>query len=153
MLELFYGRAEFRFVSPAVVPNVKLQQVDGVDPQLLANEIGVLEDMLRRKNIAVFIFGQRGPPVVGRRNLRRGVNSLTGIARHDLAQQAVALALTIGPGRVEKVTPLVDRRLHRGERFFVVRTAPAAHTPQSVSNIANFETGTAELAVFHDGIL
>lgn len=51
--ELLDRIAKFRFVGPAVVPNVKLQQIDGVDSKLFPDQVGVLENMVRGKNILI----------------------------------------------------------------------------------------------------
>ena len=69
------------------------------------------------------------------------------------AQQPVALAFAVGPRRIEEIAAQVNGQLHRRQRFLVVRTAPSAHPPQSVGNLANVETSTAKLAVFHKWVL
>src|ERR1700730_19293550 len=48
--ELLDRIAKFRLVGPAVVPDMELQQIDGVDSKLSADQVGVLENVVRRKN-------------------------------------------------------------------------------------------------------
>ena len=87
-LQFFNRGAELGFVGPGVVPDMKLQHVDGVDAKLLADQVGILENVLGGEDVAVLVFGQRRPAVVCRRNLRRRIEPLAGVALHDLAQQA-----------------------------------------------------------------
>ena len=47
--------AEFRQVCPRIVPDVKLQEIDGIDAQFFPNEVGVLENMVRRKDVLIFV--------------------------------------------------------------------------------------------------
>src|SRR6266851_1276533 len=73
------------------------------------------------------------------------------VARHGLAEQGIAFTFSVGPGSVEEIAARVDGELQRIEALFVVRAAPAAHAPQSVGNVADIETSSAQLAVFHEG--
>src|ERR1700722_1080170 len=132
---------------------MELQQVDRVDAQLLPDEVGIFKDVLCREYVGVFVLRQGGPLVVGGRNLGCGIDSLVRVAGHDVTQQSVALAFAISPRRIVKITTLADRELHGAERLGVIGATPAAHSPQSVGDVADFETGAAELAVFHDGVL
>ena len=129
---------------------MKLQQIDRVHAQFLADQVGILENVVRGKHVVIFVFRERGPLVIGGRDFRRGVQPLRGVARHGFAEQAVALAFAISPRGVEKVAARVDGELQGIERLLVVGAAPAAHAPQSIGDVADFESGSAELAIFHE---
>src|SRR6202790_1153393 len=58
-LQFLHGGAELRFGAPGVVPDVELQEIDRIHAQLFADEVGVLENVLRGENVAVLIFRQR----------------------------------------------------------------------------------------------
>jgi len=139
---------------------MKLKQIDRIHPELFADEVGILENMLRRKHIAVLVLRQRRPPVIARRDLRSGIEPLAWVtswvtscvARHNLAEQAIALAFSVSPCGVKKIATQIHGQLHRSQRLLIVRAAPSAHSPQSLGDVADVESGTAELAVFHEGL-
>src|SRR5208282_1355861 len=144
------GVLEFGLLGPSVVPNMKLQDVDFIDAKLFADQARVLEDVLSGKHLAIFGFGAGGPLAVHGRNFRGGIEPLVFVARDDVAEQAVALAVAIGPGRVEEVAAEIDGELQRFEGFAVVRAAPAAHAPEPVSDVAYGNSGAAKPAIFHE---
>ncbi len=150
MLQLLDGGTEIGFIGPTVVPDMELKQVNRVDAELLADQVGVLEHVFRGEHIFVFIFWQCRPLQISRRNFRRGIEALLRVAIQDLAEQAVALAVAVRPCCIEEIAAEIDGQLQGRERFRVVRTSPAAHAPKSVGDVAHFKTGTAQLAVFHE---
>src|SRR5580698_9181597 len=101
------------------------------------------------KHFAVFVCRQRWPAAIHRRNLGRGIQPFAFIARQYFTQQAVALAFTVSPGGIEEITTLLNRHLHRLQRFLIFGTAPAAHAPQSMSDVTHVETAAPQLAIFH----
>ena len=94
-----------------VIPHVKLQQVDRISAQFLANQICVFENMLRRKYILIAISGRSRPLIIFRRNLGRRIQALALVVRDHLAEQAVALAIPVRPRTVEKIATQVDSQL------------------------------------------
>src|SRR5579859_2036835 len=153
-LQFLDRRPKLRLACPRIIPNMKLQQVDRVHPKLLADHVRILEHVLRRENIAVLVLGPRRPAVVSWGYLRRRIDPLAcRVTGHDLAQQPVTLALAIGPCRIEKVASQIDAQLHRSQGFLIVRPAPSAHAPESVGHVADFKSGTAKLAIFHESVL
>jgi hypothetical protein len=57
VLELFDGVAKLGAVGPAIVPDVELQQVDGVDAEGVADPVGVGEDVIGGENVVVVVGG------------------------------------------------------------------------------------------------
>src|ERR1700732_1492019 len=147
--------AKFRFVGPGVVPNMKLQQIDVVDPEFFPDQISVFQHMVGRKNILILVLSPRRPLAIHWRNLGSRIQTLAwvgsrSIPGQDLAEQAIALALAVGPGGAEEVAAQIGSQLQRVQRLAVVGTAPSAHSPESVGHFADFKTGAAEFPVFHD---
>jgi hypothetical protein len=113
VLQLFDCVAKFWLVGPAIVPYVELQKIDSFHPELFANALGVLKNVVWRKDIVVLVFWGRRPFVVQRRNLGSCIQVLVVIARHDFAQEAVALAVSVSPSCIEKIAAEVDGKLQR----------------------------------------
>ena len=142
VFQFFDRGAELGVVGPAIVPHMELQNIDGIDAKFFADQVGVFEDVILGKNIVIFVLRERRPFVIGGRNFGGGVEALF-IARHGFAEQGVAFAFAVGPGGVEEVAARVDGELQGIERLAVIGAAPAAHAPESVGDVADFESGAA----------
>src|SRR5580698_2896653 len=105
--------------------------------------------MIGREDVAVLVLRRRRPLLIFRRDFGRSIQTLTRILRQNLAQQTIAFPVAVGPCGIEKIAAEIDRQLQGLQRLAIFRAAPATHAPQSVGNVTYFETGTAELAVFH----
>src|SRR5690349_24968148 len=103
VLELFNSGAKFRLVRPAIVPDVELQQVDGVNAESLANLLRMIKDMLARKCVFVCVFARSRPFPVFRRYLRGDIEPLSRILFVDLANQLITVSFAISPSRIEEV--------------------------------------------------
>src|ERR1700756_5711808 len=101
---------------------MKLQEVDRIGSQLLPNRIGILENVVRREYVLITIFRRGWPLVVFRRYLGCRIQPLAFVARDNLTEQAVALAVPVRPGAIEKVTTQIDSQLQRLERIFIFGT-------------------------------
>src|SRR5205814_1261641 len=54
-LEFLDRAAEVGLVGPGVVPDVVLKQVNGIGAELFANQIGVSENVIGRKDVVILI--------------------------------------------------------------------------------------------------
>ena len=142
-------------LRPAVVPDVKLQNVYGIFAKFFADFFCVIKNMLGGKNVAVFKFRRGGPDVVHGRNFGRGIKPAIFrvtkfVAVEDFAEQAVAFSVAVGPGGVEEIAAEVDGQLQGFEGFLVVRASPIAHAPEADGHVADLKTRSPERAIFHD---
>ena len=155
--EFLDGFAKFRLVSPAIVPNVKLQDIDRIFAKFFADQFCVLENMFGGEDFAVFVFGRGGPLVVHGRNFGRGVKPVNRwvteiIALQDFAEQAVAFPFAVGPGGIEEIAAQVNRELEGFQGFIVVRAGPSAHAPQAVGHVADLKVSAPQDAIFHSSL-
>src|SRR5262249_38246398 len=72
------------------------------------------------------------------------------IGAKGLAEELFAVAVTVSPGCVKKIAAEIDGPREGGERFGVVGTGPAGHTPHAIADFADLPIGTAEGAVMQD---
>ncbi len=63
--------------------------------------------------------------------------------RHGFAEQSVTFAFAVRPCSVEEIAAGIDRKLQGIQGLAVVGAAPAAHAPEPVGNVADFESGAA----------
>src|SRR5712692_2265399 len=68
----------------------------------------------------------------------------------EFSEKSLAVAVTIDPGGIEEIAAKIHGALERVERFGVVGTGPASHSPHSVANLADVPSGAAEAAVAHE---
>src|SRR5215471_1083589 len=136
-LQPVHNPAPLFVFRPAVVPDMKLKQVDGVHFERSANELNMLQHVLFGKNVFVPISRGSRPFAVHRRNFRRRVQALMRIAKQELPKKAIAVALSIGPGGIEKVAAQIGRDLQGLSRALVVRSRPTAHSPKSMPNLTD----------------
>ena len=130
-------------------PDVELKKIDGIRSELFADQIGVLENVVGRKNVVVFVLGQRRRAQVCRRNLRRRVKALAFVAGNRLSEKTVAFALPVGPRSIKEVAAETNRKLQGFERLLVVRATPSAHAPKSGCYITDFNSSPAKLPILH----
>ena len=121
---------------------MELQNVDGIDAKFLADLVGVFQDVILGKYIVIFVFRERGPFVIGGRNLGSGVKAFL-VAGHGFAKQSVAFAFAVRPGSIEEIAAGIDGKLQGIQGLAVVGAAPAAHAPEPIGNVADFESGAA----------
>jgi hypothetical protein len=142
--------APVALVGPVVVPDVQLEQVDAVQPEVgeaplgAGGHVGAGEDVLDRH------AGLRRPGAVLGRDLGRDVDPLGALA-HDLADQALAAPVAVGECGVDEVDPEVDRVVERLHRLVVVGTAPLAATdpPGAVADLRDLDAGLPKRAMVH----
>ena len=92
---------------------MKLQHIDAIHLQLFPDQVGILEYVLGREDVAVLVLRQRRPAIVCRRNLRRRIQALAFVALHGLAQESIALSFAIRPRRIKKIAAQINRQLQR----------------------------------------
>jgi hypothetical protein len=66
---------------------VKLQQIDRIGSELLADQISVLENVIWRKNVVVFVTGLSWPAIIFRRNFRRRIKPLALVLGNRLSEK------------------------------------------------------------------
>ena len=104
----FFDRIpEIQLQSTIVGPHMKLQQVDQlIHAQFFPDHVTILEHVLRRKHIAIFIGRQSSRGEIRRRDLRSSIENLTenAVAFKTTPQLSPALfpGPAIGPRRVEE---------------------------------------------------
>ena len=128
---------------------MELQQIDGVNLELAANQICIAKDMLCRKHFRVVVLVRRRPHAIERRDLRSRIEPLVWIATQCLAQKAITLAFSISPRRVEKVTSQIDRQLQGLLRLLIIGVSPASHPPESMGDLADFHASMSKLPESH----
>ena len=64
-------------------------------------------------------------------------------------EQLLAVALAVGPGRVEEVAAELDGPLERAQRLVVVRAGPARQAPHAVADLADRPARPPKGAVVH----
>ena len=82
-------------------------------PRFSQAVLGVLADVIGRKHVVERVLGPRRPLAVLRRDLGRDVQLLVRVPLQQLAEQLLALALAVGPGRVEEIATELDRAVER----------------------------------------
>src|SRR5260370_14868874 len=102
-LELRVSFVKRLFVSPTVVPHMKLEQVNGIGLKFFADQVCVFENMVCREYIAIGIFRRRRPLAVFRRDLGGSVEALPPVPAPCFSPKGVAFTIAIGPGRIEKI--------------------------------------------------
>ena len=80
-LQILEGAAPVVALDPLVVPDVELQQVDGVQFQVAQALLGARHDVIVRKHVADRRARLRRPDAVLRRDLRRDVDLVPGVSR------------------------------------------------------------------------
>ena len=128
---------------------MKLENVNRLHPEVFSDQVGIGEDVVRRENVVILVFGRSRPLQIFGRNLRGCIQTLVRITRDNLAEQTVALTVSIGPRAIEEVAAELNRELQCFERLFVIRTAPTTHAPKPVCDVADFKSSMAKLAIFH----
>src|SRR5262249_32785436 len=141
------------FVAPSIVPHVKLKEVDRLNLKLTADSFGLLPHVVCGKDILIGMTSWPRPSSIQGCDLRGRVEAtlpvVTGTAAEKFAEQAVCFAITISPRRVEEVAAKICRELQGLSRLLIVGVRPAAHTPQSLGNLADLEINSSKLAKFH----
>ena len=128
---------------------MELENVNRFHAQILSDQVGISKNVIGRKNIAILVLWRSRPLQIFGRNLRGCIQTLVRITRDNLAEQTVALTVSIGPRAIEEVAAELNRELQCFERLFVIRTAPTTHAPKPVCDVADFKSSTAKLAIFH----
>src|SRR5205809_6802548 len=95
------------------------------------------------------MFRRGRPLVVLGRYLGCRIYPLALIARDNLAKQAVALAVSVRPGAIEKVATQIDSQLQRLERLFIFGTTPFTHSPKPDTNVTDLPACATKRAVLH----
>ncbi len=147
--EFVDGIEEFRVARPVIVPDMKLQDIDGVLLQGFSDLLRVLEDVFAGEDFVVGVLRPRWPLIILGRNLGGGIETFTGILLDQLAKKRVALAVSIGPGSVKEVAAQVDGFLQSIHRLLVFGATPATHAPESVADFADFKSSSAQFSISH----
>src|SRR6266516_3019298 len=152
MLQIVH-RALPAFVHrPRVAPDVELLKVDRLEAEVLETLFRVLADVARRIGVGNRVLRLSRPSHVLRRDLR-------GVSYHRigawsaflqrLAEELLALAAAVGPGRIEEITTEGERAIERAQRLLVIRPAPAGHAPHAVADFRDLPAGASKPAIAH----
>src|SRR5262249_62061036 len=67
----------------------------------------------------------------------------------EIAEQALAAAVTVDPGGVEEVAAERDRDLERAQRLVIVGARPPAHAPHAVADLRDLPPDPSERSIAH----
>ena len=107
-LQIVEGAAPVVVVDPLGVPDVELQQVDGVELEVVEALLGARHDVVVREDFGDRRAALRRPDAVLRRDFRRDVDLFARRVAHDLADEALAVAVAIGERGVDQVEAELD---------------------------------------------
>ena len=99
---------------------MKLLQANGLHVQVLQAFFGVLADVFGRETIVERKPAAGRPSKVFRRNLGGEVELLMGVLLEEFAQNLLAFARTVAPGRVEEIASHFHGNFQRPRGFLVV---------------------------------
>ena len=149
-LQVFEGAAPFIAFQPFRVPDVELLEVDAIQAEVAEAGFGGLDDVLVGEDFVDGCSQAGGPNAVHRWNFGGHVEGPGGFADH-LANELLALAVTVSECRVDQVDAVGDGKTEGGQRGIVVGTNPlfATDPPSTVAKDGNIEAGTAQFARLH----
>ncbi len=156
--QLFHGAREAFVVEPAVLPSVKLDEVEFFDAEISEAFVDVFFDVVGRKAIVESEIAAAGPLAVFGRNFGGDVEFLVRptdggiifVGAQNFSEDLFAAAVAVGPRGVKEIAAEIDGTLEGVERFGVVGAGPAGESPHAVSNFTDVPSGAAELAIAHD---
>jgi hypothetical protein len=127
---------------------VELKKIDRIGSESFADQIGVFENVIRWKNVVVFVTGLSRPAFILRRNFRGSIEPIAFVLGYCLSEETIALAFAIGPRRIKEVATEIDRSC--GASSDCSSSEPLLPMPQSQDAISLiFNSSTAKLAIFH----
>jgi len=123
----FAGRAQFFHcarkafvVEPAVLPSVKLDEVEFFDAEIGETFVDVLLDVLGRKAIVKSEIAAAGPLAILGRNFRGDVQFFSGVGAQNFSEDLFAAPVAVSPRGVKEIAAEIDGALEGVERFGVV---------------------------------
>src|SRR5262249_47192183 len=134
---------------PVVLPDVELEEVHAGQPEVGQTLLGEGPDVVGRKDVVQPGAALGGPAAIFRRDLGGGVELARGVGPDQLAQEALAGALAVGPRRVEEVAAGVQGKLEGLARLLLVGARPARQPPHAVAHLADLPARAAERPVAH----
>ena len=136
-LQFLHRRLPAVVVGPAVVPDVKLLDVERLDAEVLEAGVGVFDDVLVREDLAAPGWW----PCPATRDLSAalggGDQTLVGVAPQQLAEQPLAPPFTVGPRGIEEVAAQRDGAIERRRRIRHRPTRPPTHAPHAIADFGN----------------
>src|SRR5207302_5021159 len=148
--QLFHGTRKAFVVEPAVLPSVKLDEVEFFSAEIGETFVDVLFDVVRRKAIVKSEIAAAGPLAILGRNFRGDIKFLAGVGAQNFSEDLFAAPVAVGPGSVKEIAAEIDGALESVERFGVVGAGPAGESPHAVTNFTDIPSGAAEFAIAHE---
>jgi hypothetical protein len=139
-------------LEPEVVPDVELLQLERLDAEVAQRLLDAVDHVTRGEGARDGRGRLRRPLVVHRRHLRGDDEPVAPlVARDDLAQQPLAVTVSVGERRVEERDSGVQGRMQRAARVVVARAAPepSADAPGAEADFRDVVSGASERAGVH----
>src|SRR5690606_792447 len=133
----------------AVVPHMKLLQVQALYPQIPETSFRVVDNVRCRVTIFQLVIGSCRPFEILRRYLGGAIQIFPGVTLQQFAQQIFALAISVGPRGVKEIASQRHRPVERLPYLIQVGSCPASHSPHTISYFTYLPIGSSESSVLH----
>src|SRR5688500_13855325 len=135
---------------PRPRPRVKLHQIDAVGLKITQTSLQPLPQVRLRVSLLHRVIRTRRPAPLHRRDLRRRLSPLPLLPAQRLGTHPLAPTVAVTLGRIDEVTPQLNRLVQRRDRVLILLAPPApANRPGAKPDLGDAPPEPSERAMFH----
>src|SRR5581483_6885468 len=136
-------------VRPLVLPDMELDQIQGVQSQVLQTGFDTRTNVLGRKYVSEREAAPAGPSAVLGRNFAGDEETLTGMLADQLTEYLLAASLALGQRGIEEIATQINGQPESRPSLLVVTAGPASQAPHAVTNFADLPAQPPKRTVLH----